>query len=67
MTSTSSGAGETSSSSTTFTALPNLLLTVPFQTKREAEIAYNSLRVDREPKRSQVTKTLELDGNSLKM
>ena len=35
---------------------------MPFPTAREAEIAYNSLRVDPEPKRSGVQKQLSVDG-----
>jgi len=44
---------------------PTLHLVIPFRTPREAEIAYNSLRVDREPKRSQVIKTLMCENNNL--
>ncbi|XP_055535367.1 EKC/KEOPS complex subunit LAGE3 [Wyeomyia smithii] len=40
-------------------------LRVPFPTKREAEIAYDVLRVDTEPKRSFIGKSLTLDGNQL--
>jgi len=40
-------------------------LSVPFQTDREAEIAFNSLRVDAEPARSKVIKTLSVNGNCL--
>ena len=40
-------------------------LRVPFPTAREAEIAYNSLRVDPEPKRSGVKKELSVDGTNL--
>ena len=39
-----------------------LHLEIPFPSAREAEIAYNSLRIDGEPKRSQVIKSLTLDG-----
>lgn len=42
-----------------------LNLKVPFSSAREAQIAYNSLRVDGEPKRSQVVKTLSVNGNNL--
>ncbi|KAJ8046835.1 EKC/KEOPS complex subunit LAGE3 [Holothuria leucospilota] len=38
---------------------------IPFPSDREAEIAYNSLRVDKEPRKSQITKELNLDGNVL--
>lgn len=38
---------------------------VPFPTEREAEIVYNTLRVDPEPKRSQLVRSLILDGNDL--
>lgn len=40
-------------------------LEIPFDSKRTAEIAYNSLRVDPEPKRSGSKKELRLDGNRL--
>jgi len=40
-------------------------LSVPFQTDREAEIAYNALRVDSEPVRSKVSKKLSVQGNCL--
>ncbi|XP_046655589.1 uncharacterized protein LOC124349118 isoform X2 [Daphnia pulicaria] len=42
-------------------------LCIPFQTADLANVAYNSLRVDKEPKRSSTTKTLSLEGNSLKV
>ncbi|KAM7302796.1 putative L antigen [Ixodes scapularis] len=35
---------------------------VPFPSEREAEIAYNSLRVDPEPKRSMCSKKMTLDA-----
>ncbi|XP_041781421.1 EKC/KEOPS complex subunit LAGE3 [Anopheles merus] len=38
---------------------------IPFPTKREAEIAYDVLRVDSEPKRSFVHKTITLEENHL--
>ena len=40
-------------------------LEVPFDTERTAEIAYNSLRVDPEPKRSGSGKELTLNGKIL--
>ena len=40
---------------------------VPFPSAREAEIAYNSLRVDPEPKRGGVNKKLCVDGNILQV
>ena len=40
-------------------------LEIPFETEKSAEIAYNSLRVDPEPKRSGLVKTLELKGATL--
>ena len=43
----------------------NVKLNVPFPSEKEATIAYNSLRVDREPLRGNVLKTLSVDGNSL--
>nr|CAH0113180.1 unnamed protein product [Daphnia galeata] len=42
-------------------------LCIPFQTADLANVAYNSLRVDKEPKRSSTTKTLSLEGNNLKV
>lgn len=38
---------------------------VPFPTKREAEIVYNVLRVDEEPKRGGTKKTLKLVDSTL--
>lgn len=38
---------------------------IPFPTEREAEIAYDVLRVDAEPKRSFITKQLSREGNIL--
>jgi len=35
-----------------------------FATPNDAKIAYNSLRVDPEPKRSQVIKELHVEGSS---
>ena len=40
-------------------------LTVPFPSVRHAKIAYNSLRVDKEPKRGGCSKELSLEGNKL--
>ena len=40
-------------------------LTVPFETGFQAEVAYNTLVVDPEPRRSEVKKTLRVDGNVL--
>lgn len=42
-------------------------IAIPFPTKRAAQIAYDVLRVDVEPKRSQVKKTLSLEENILKV
>jgi len=42
-------------------------LSVPFPSSREAEIAYQVLRVDKEPLRSEVTKKLTLNDNLLEM
>ena len=44
-----------------------LNLSVPFQTDREAEIAFHALRVDAEPARSKVTKKLSVNGNCLQV
>ena len=40
-------------------------LRVPFGHEREAEVAYNTLRVDPEPPRSGVNKHLTVDKNVL--
>jgi hypothetical protein len=42
-------------------------VTIPFSTKRAAEIAYDVLRVDPEPKRGEVKKKLEINENILKV
>ena len=38
---------------------------VPFSSEREADIVYNTLRVDPEPKRSQLVKTMAVEGTDL--
>ncbi len=43
----------------------NCELTVPFILARDAEVAYTSMVVDPEPKRSGVTKTLRVEANIL--
>lgn len=40
-------------------------LKIPFPSERHAEIAYDVLRIDAEPRRSAVTKTLKLDGQQI--
>ena len=40
-------------------------LKIPFQTQDQATVAWNSLRVDPEPKRSGVEKTLKVEGQDL--
>ena len=40
-------------------------ITVPFPSSRHAEIAYNSLRVDKEPSRGGCKKTLSLQESTL--
>lgn len=42
-------------------------LKVPFPSDREAEIAYNSLRVDPDPKRSACSKKYSLNGKVLQV
>lgn len=42
-------------------------VTLPLATPRIAQIVYDVLRVDAEPKRSGVTKTLKLDDQLLKV
>lgn len=40
-------------------------VSVPFATQRQAEIAYNSLRVEIEPSRSKVTRMMAVEGANL--
>lgn len=40
-------------------------LTIPFPSRREAEIAFDVLRIDTEPKRSFIEKSLKLIDNQL--
>lgn len=40
---------------------------IPFPTKRSAQIAYDVLRIDAEPKRNSVKKNFAIDDNILKM
>ncbi|XP_059608558.1 EKC/KEOPS complex subunit LAGE3 [Phlebotomus argentipes] len=42
-----------------------VLIKVPFPTNRHAEIAYDVLRLDAEPKRNHVEKSLIVEGNWL--
>ncbi|XP_076164192.1 EKC/KEOPS complex subunit LAGE3-like [Ptiloglossa arizonensis] len=42
-------------------------LSIPFPSAREAEIAYQVLKVDEEPPRSGVSKDLTLDNNILQV
>ncbi|XP_071876050.1 EKC/KEOPS complex subunit Lage3-like [Bombus fervidus] len=42
-------------------------LSIPFPSKREAEIAYQVLIVDKEPSRGSITKKLTLDNNLLQI
>lgn len=42
-----------------------LMLDVPFQNERTAEIAWNSLRVDTGPKRSGLTQQMSVHGTHL--
>jgi len=42
-------------------------LIIPFPTKRAAQIAYDVLRIDGEPKRNHVKKTLKLNENNLEV
>ncbi|XP_055304534.1 EKC/KEOPS complex subunit LAGE3 [Sitodiplosis mosellana] len=43
----------------------NVDLRIPFPSRRQAEIAYDVLRIDAEPKRSAVTKQLQLESNDI--
>ncbi|XP_031827408.1 EKC/KEOPS complex subunit LAGE3 [Nomia melanderi] len=45
----------------------NVNLSIPFPSLREAEIAYQVLRVDKEPSRGSVSKELTLDNNLLQL
>lgn len=45
----------------------NVNLCIPFPTPREAEVAYQVLRVDEEPSRSSISKNITLDNNLLKV
>ena len=45
--------------------MQNLTLKVPFEDAKTATIVWNSLRVDPEPKRSGMTKTLRVEGSDL--
>ncbi|XP_041458267.1 EKC/KEOPS complex subunit PCC1-like [Lytechinus variegatus] len=40
-------------------------LRIPMHSEREAEIAYNSLSVDKEPRPKEITKNLRVDGATL--
>jgi len=40
-------------------------LSVPFDSEQQATVAYNTLRVDAEPPRGNVTKQLTVDGANL--
>jgi hypothetical protein len=40
-------------------------VSIPFPNKRAAQIAYNVLSIDQEPKRSQVKKQYTIDNNIL--
>ena len=40
-------------------------LSVPFESGFQAEVAYNTLIVDPEPRRSEVKKTLRVERNTL--
>lgn len=42
-------------------------ITIPFPSKRAAQVAYDVLRVDNEPKRSQIRKSFFLDEGVLKV
>ncbi|KAF7987736.1 hypothetical protein HCN44_003599 [Aphidius gifuensis] len=42
-------------------------ISVPFPSSREADIAYQVLKVDAEPKRSGVKKIISVDNNILKV
>ena len=43
----------------------DIKVSIPFCDERQATIAYNSFRVEVEPPRSKVTRTLSVDGKNL--
>lgn len=43
----------------------NVALKIPFPTSREAKIAFDVLRIDAEPKRSFIQKSIKLEENYL--
>lgn len=43
----------------------NANLTIPFESDKHSNIAYNSLRVDPEPNKSNCTKSFKVDGENL--
>ncbi len=40
-------------------------MNIPFSSSREASIAYDALRVEVEPARSRVTRTMRVEGDTL--
>ena len=42
-------------------------MNIPFPSSREASIAYDALRVEVEPARSRVTRTMRVDGDTLRV
>ncbi|CAG7834899.1 unnamed protein product [Allacma fusca] len=44
---------------------PTLKLVIPFESEYEASVAYNTLVVDKEPKRNQCNKELHCEKNNL--
>ena len=52
-------------SSTNDSTYQHMELAIPFPTRRHAEIAFNSLRVDKEPRRGGCTKELKVIDNKL--
>ncbi|XP_050090076.1 EKC/KEOPS complex subunit Lage3 [Anopheles aquasalis] len=51
----------------TSSAETSISLRIPFPSKRHAEVAFDALRVDSEPHRSFVKKTLKLDDQYLQL
>lgn len=45
----------------------NVSIAIPFPSRRAAQIAYDVLRIDSEPKRNHIRKTFLLEENSLKV
>uniref|UniRef100_A0A914VQ35 L antigen family member 3 n=1 Tax=Plectus sambesii TaxID=2011161 RepID=A0A914VQ35_9BILA len=47
------------------TSFSSISLRVPFETANHAEIVYNALRIDKEPKRSKASRKFAVEGSTL--